>query len=84
MICSAAALGAGGRCHGRFKVRISASRKALGTERDFVRTEFGRGYRFIGMFRSNATAPACAGSRPATLRSVERLLSKRRRFEATA
>jgi DNA-binding winged helix-turn-helix (wHTH) protein len=49
------------------KVQISALRKALGADRDLIRTEFGRGYRFIGMLRSNATAirravsanPAC-------------------------
>jgi DNA-binding winged helix-turn-helix (wHTH) protein len=49
------------------KVQISALRKALGAERDFIRTDFGRGYRFIGVLRSNATAirravsanPAC-------------------------
>jgi DNA-binding winged helix-turn-helix (wHTH) protein len=49
------------------KVHVSALRKALGADRDLIRTEFGRGYRFIGMLRSNATAirravsanPAC-------------------------
>ena len=49
------------------KVQIFALRKALGADRDLIRTEFGRGYRFIGMLRSNATAirravsanPAC-------------------------
>jgi DNA-binding winged helix-turn-helix (wHTH) protein len=49
------------------KVQISALRKALGADRDLIRTEFGRGYRFIGMPRSNTTAirravsanPAC-------------------------
>ena len=49
------------------KVQISALRKALGADRDLIRTEFGRGYRFIGMLRSNTTAirravsanPAC-------------------------
>jgi DNA-binding winged helix-turn-helix (wHTH) protein len=29
------------------KVQISALRKALGEDRDFIRTEIGRGYRFI-------------------------------------
>jgi DNA-binding winged helix-turn-helix (wHTH) protein len=28
------------------KVHVSALRKALGEDRDFIRTEFGRGYRF--------------------------------------
>src|SRR5580693_6063068 len=46
------------------KVQISALRKALGADRNLIRTEFGRGYRFIGILRSNATAirranPAC-------------------------
>jgi DNA-binding winged helix-turn-helix (wHTH) protein len=41
------------------KVQISALRKALGADRDLVRTEFERGYRFIGILRSNATAHAC-------------------------
>src|ERR1700758_4972904 len=38
------------------KVHVSALRKALGADRDLIRTEFGRGYRFIGMLRSNTTA----------------------------
>jgi DNA-binding winged helix-turn-helix (wHTH) protein len=49
------------------KVQISALRKALGADRDLICTEFGRGYRFIGILRSSATAirravsanPAC-------------------------
>jgi DNA-binding winged helix-turn-helix (wHTH) protein len=40
------------------KVHISALRKALGADRDLIRTEFGRGYRFIGMLRSNTPAAA--------------------------
>jgi hypothetical protein len=45
------------------KVHVSASRKALGADRDLIRTEFGRGYRFIGALRmNNATgAPDCPG-----------------------
>jgi DNA-binding winged helix-turn-helix (wHTH) protein len=35
------------------KVQISALRKALGVERDVIRTEFGRGYRFTAVLRSN-------------------------------
>jgi DNA-binding winged helix-turn-helix (wHTH) protein len=54
------------------KVQISVLRKALGTGRNLIRTEFGRGYRFIGILRSNATAHACRGPRRAKLRSVER------------
>jgi DNA-binding winged helix-turn-helix (wHTH) protein len=33
---------------GNLKVQICALRKALGGDRDFIRTEFGRGYRFVG------------------------------------
>ena len=43
------------------KVQISALRKALGADRNLIRTEFGRGYRFIGMLRSSATAHAPGG-----------------------
>ena len=56
------------------KVQISALRKALGAERNFIRTDFGRGYRFIGMLRANATAHACRGSRRANLRVCRALL----------
>ena len=34
------------------KVQISALRRALGEDRDFIRTEFGRGYRFTAAVRS--------------------------------
>jgi len=34
------------------KVQMSALRKALGEDRDFIRTEFGRGYRFTAAVRS--------------------------------
>jgi DNA-binding winged helix-turn-helix (wHTH) protein len=34
------------------KVQVSALRKALGADRDIIRTEFGRGYRFIGVVRN--------------------------------
>src|ERR1700751_2982960 len=47
------------------KVQISALRKALGADRNLIRTEFGLGYRFIGILRSNATAHACRGPRRA-------------------
>jgi DNA-binding winged helix-turn-helix (wHTH) protein len=47
------------------KVQISALRKALGPDRNLIHTEFGRGYRFIGILRSNATADACRGRRRA-------------------
>jgi DNA-binding winged helix-turn-helix (wHTH) protein len=54
------------------KVHVSALRKALGADRDLIRTEFGRGYRFVGILRPNATAHPCRGPRRAKLRSVER------------
>src|SRR5260221_11737355 len=41
------------------KVQISALRKALGEDRDFVRTEFGRGYRFTAAVRSTLASGAC-------------------------
>jgi len=33
------------------KVHVSVLRKALGEDRDFIRTEFGRGYRFTAVVR---------------------------------
>jgi DNA-binding winged helix-turn-helix (wHTH) protein len=39
------------------KVQVSALRKALGEDRDFIRTEFGRGYRFIAAIRPIAAVP---------------------------
>jgi DNA-binding winged helix-turn-helix (wHTH) protein len=45
------------------KLQVSALRKALGADRELIGTEFGRGYRFIGIFHSNATARACRGRR---------------------
>jgi DNA-binding winged helix-turn-helix (wHTH) protein len=36
------------------KVQVSALRKALGADRDLIRTEFGRGYRFTAVLRSTA------------------------------
>ena len=39
------------------KFHVAALRKALGANRDMIRTEVGRGYRFIGVLRMNgATA----------------------------
>jgi len=40
------------------KVQVSALRKALDADRDFIHTEFGRGYRFTGALCSNAAADA--------------------------
>jgi DNA-binding winged helix-turn-helix (wHTH) protein len=41
------------------KVQMSALRKALGEDRDFIRTEFGRGYRFTAAVRSTLPWGAC-------------------------
>ena len=41
------------------KVQISALRKALGGDRDFIRTEFGRGYRFTAAVRSTLASAGC-------------------------
>lgn len=57
------------------KVQISALRKALGADRDIIRTEFGRGYRFTGLLCSNAAADGCQRSTRAKLRSTTTLLS---------
>ena len=56
------------------KVQISALRKALGADRTLIRTEFGRGYRFIGILRSNPTAHARRGPKRAKLRFYRALL----------
>jgi DNA-binding winged helix-turn-helix (wHTH) protein len=56
------------------KVQISALRKALGPDRNLIHTEFGRGYRFIGILRSKATADACRGRRRARRRVYRALL----------
>ena len=46
---------------GNLKLQVSVLRKALGADRHVIHTEFGRGYRFIGVVRvKNATAaPDC-------------------------
>ena len=40
------------------KVQVAALRKALGADRDVIRTEFGRGYRFTAVVRSNVVPEA--------------------------
>jgi DNA-binding winged helix-turn-helix (wHTH) protein len=45
------------------KVQIAALRKALGEDRDFIRTEFGRGYRFTATVRSTAACRRTTGGR---------------------
>ncbi len=57
------------------KVQVSALRKALGADRDVIHTEFGRGYRFIGVLRSNAGRDASQRPTRATLRSAPTLSS---------
>jgi DNA-binding winged helix-turn-helix (wHTH) protein len=55
------------------KVQISALRKALGSDRDLIRTEFGRGYRFTGVLCSRAAGNACSAAmrqRPRSGRSA--------------
>jgi DNA-binding winged helix-turn-helix (wHTH) protein len=49
------------------KFQVSALRKALGADRDLIHTEFGRGYRFIGVLRMNAATAAseCVGRKRA-------------------
>jgi DNA-binding winged helix-turn-helix (wHTH) protein len=39
------------------KVQVSVLRKALGKDRDLIRTEFGRGYRFTAAISSIAAVP---------------------------
>jgi DNA-binding winged helix-turn-helix (wHTH) protein len=39
------------------KVQVSLLRKALGEDRDFIRTEFGRGYRFTAAISSVTAVP---------------------------
>src|ERR1700746_4165939 len=56
------------------KVQISALRKALGADRDLIRTAFGRGYPVLGLLRSNPTADACRGRRQAKRRAYRALL----------
>ena len=41
------------------KVHVCALRKALGEDRDFIRTEFGLGYRFTAAVRSTVAWSAC-------------------------
>jgi DNA-binding winged helix-turn-helix (wHTH) protein len=66
------------------KVQISALRRALGADRNLIRTEFGLGYRFIGTLRSNPTAHACRGPRRARLRVCRALLRQNYRQSPSA
>jgi hypothetical protein len=51
------------------KFHVFALRKALGAYRDLIRTEFGRGYRFIGVLRVNAATASFEYLRRERLRS---------------
>jgi DNA-binding winged helix-turn-helix (wHTH) protein len=51
------------------KVQVSTLRKALGADRDVIRTEVGRGYRFTGVLRSTSAPDAYRCSTRARLRS---------------
>jgi DNA-binding winged helix-turn-helix (wHTH) protein len=65
------------------KVQISALRKALGQDRDFIRTESGRGYRFTATVRSIVARGAC--QRPTRRRHRSRKgLRSSMDFSATA
>jgi DNA-binding winged helix-turn-helix (wHTH) protein len=63
------------------KVHICTLRKALGEDRDFIRTEFGRGYRFTAAIRSTIAGSGC--QRPtrrrhrSSQRSVPQWISRR-------
>src|SRR2546430_2345892 len=54
------------------KVQISAVRKALGEDRDFIRTEFGRGYRFTARVRSTVAWGTCQRTTQRAHRSTQR------------
>ena len=58
------------------KVQISTLRKALGAERDVIRTEVGRGYRFTGVLRSTSVPDAHCYSTRARPRSGRTLLAE--------
>jgi DNA-binding winged helix-turn-helix (wHTH) protein len=54
------------------KVQISALRKTLGEDRDFIRTEFGRGYRFTAAVRSTVAWRTCQRTMQRAHRSTQR------------
>jgi non-specific serine/threonine protein kinase len=58
------------------KVQICALRKALGKDRDFIRTESGRGYRFTAPVRSTAGSTARRPSKSRRHRSRPRLITQ--------
>jgi DNA-binding winged helix-turn-helix (wHTH) protein len=56
------------------KVQISALRRALGADRDFIRTEFGRGYRFTTAVHSTVAWGACLRPARRGYRSTQSLV----------
>jgi DNA-binding winged helix-turn-helix (wHTH) protein len=63
------------------KVQISALRRALGDDRNFIRTEFGRGYRFTAAVRSTVAGGTCQRTtqrgRRSSQRAVPQWISRR-------
>ena len=61
------------------KVQILALRKALGEDRDFIRTEFGRGYRFTATVRWIVERDGCRHrtQRPSSRDSGSGMISRR-------
>ena len=63
------------------KVQILALRRALGEDRDFIRTEIGRGYRFTAAVRSTVARSACQRptrrGRRSSRRSLPQWISRR-------
>jgi DNA-binding winged helix-turn-helix (wHTH) protein len=59
------------------KVQISALRRALGDDRDFIRTEVGRGYRFTAAVRSILAWGTCQRPTRRGHRSSQRPLPRR-------
>jgi len=55
------------------QVQISALRKVLGEEREYIRTEFGRGYRFTAEIRPAGLETAPPIELPASLRADHRI-----------
>lgn len=56
------------------KTQIFALRKALGEDRDFIRTEFGRGYRFTATVRSTIAWDGCERTARRGYRSSQSLV----------
>jgi DNA-binding winged helix-turn-helix (wHTH) protein len=51
------------------KVQVAALRRALGADRDLIRTEYGRGYRFTGIPQAKAEPHVCQRRTPVERRS---------------